>query len=46
METISHKYRFGRTMGMGKGLYSNGEGFWLWGFGESPNDRFELWRIE
>lgn len=46
VETISHKYRFGRTMGMGKGLYSNGSGFWLWGFGDSENDRFELWRIE
>ena len=45
VETISHKYRFGRTMGMGKGLYSNGSGFWLWGFGDSENDRFELWRI-
>jgi hypothetical protein len=46
VETISHRYRFGRTMGAGKGLYSNGMGFWLWGFGESQNDRFELWRID
>ena len=46
VETISHKYRFGRTMGAGKGLYSNGYGFWLWGFGESDDDRFELWRID
>ncbi len=46
VETISHKYRFGRTMGAGKGLYSNGSGYWLWGFGESEKDRFELWRIE
>jgi len=46
VETISHKYRYGRTMGMGKGLYSNGSGFWLWGFGDSDDDRFELWRIE
>ncbi len=46
VETISHKYRFGRTMGEGKGLYSNGWGFWLWGFGETAFDRFELWRID
>ncbi len=46
VETISHKYRFGRTMGAGIGLYSNAYGFWLWGFGESENDRFELWRID
>jgi hypothetical protein len=45
-ETILHKYRFGRTMGAGKGLYANGSGFWLWGFGESDKDRFELWRID
>jgi hypothetical protein len=46
VETISHKYRFGRTMGAGKGLYDNGEGLWLWGFGHSEKDRFELWRID
>jgi hypothetical protein len=46
VEVIFHKYRFGRTMGAGKGLYSNGFGYWLWGFGESDKDRFELWRID
>ena len=46
VQVIYHKYRFGRTMGAGIGLYSNGSGFWLWGFGESPDDRFELWRID
>ncbi|MGC1463531.1 MAG: hypothetical protein WA802_15115 [Terracidiphilus sp.] len=46
VETIFHKYQFGRTMGAGKGLYANGSGFWLWGFGESDKDRFELWRID
>ncbi len=53
VETISHKYHFGRTMGAGKGLYSNGFGgrnggfgVWLWGFGDSEKDRFELWRID
>jgi hypothetical protein len=45
VDAIVHKYRFGRTMGAGMGLYSNGAGFWLWGFGESEKDRFELWRI-
>jgi len=46
VETITHKYQFGRTMGAGIGLYSNGSGIWLWGFGDSYNDRFELWRID
>jgi len=46
VETISHKYSFGRTMGAGIGLYSNGTGLWLWGFGDTGNDRFELWRID
>ncbi len=55
VETIHYKYRFGRTMeipqvggqkGVGVGLYSNGFGYWLWGFGEDPDDRFELWRID
>jgi hypothetical protein len=43
---IYHKYRFGRTMGAGKGLYTNGFGLWMWGFGVDVNDRFELWRID
>ena len=46
VEVISHRYSFGRTMGAGKGLYSNGFGYLLWGFGESDKDRFELWRID
>jgi hypothetical protein len=46
VEKVTHKYRFGRTLGAGKGIYSNGYGFWLWGFGESDDDRFELWRID
>ena len=29
VDAISHKYRFGRTMGAGIGLYSNWYGFWL-----------------
>jgi hypothetical protein len=45
VDEVTHKYRFGRTMGAGKGFYSNLEGYWLWGFGDSPNDRYELWRI-
>jgi hypothetical protein len=43
VETIFHKYRFGRTMGAGAALYSS---YWLWGFGEDDKDRFELWRID
>jgi hypothetical protein len=46
VETIHYEYSFGRTMGAGMGLYSNAFGFWLWGFGESDKDRFELWRID
>jgi hypothetical protein len=47
IETIPHTYRFGRTMGNGIGLYTNGLGPWLWGFGDSNSDmdRYELWRI-
>ena len=44
--TVSHKYRFGRTMFNGKGLYSNGYGNWLWGFGDTDDDRYEIWKIE
>ena len=44
---VTHKYRFGRTMGAGIGLYSNLGGDWLWGFGDdSESDRYELWRID
>jgi hypothetical protein len=46
VDAVSHKYRFGRTMGAGIGLYDNGQGNWLWGFGESQYDQFELWRID
>jgi hypothetical protein len=48
VDAISHKYRFGRTSGVGIGLYTNyaGSAYWLWGFGESPDDRYELWRID
>jgi hypothetical protein len=46
VQTLSHKYRFGRTMGGGIGLYSNRLGNWLWGFGESDVGRYELWRID
>ncbi len=43
---VSHKYRFGRTMGEGIGFYSNMAGYWLWGFGHGESDRYELWRID
>jgi hypothetical protein len=46
LASVSHKYRFGRTMFEGKGLYTNSLGNWLWGFGDSDDDRYELWKIE
>ncbi len=46
VEAVTHKYRFGRTVGAGIGLYNNRGTFWMWGFGESENDRYELWRID
>lgn len=46
VDSVTHTYSFGRTMGAGMGLYTNLDGYWLWGFGESPNDRYELWRID
>jgi len=45
VDAVTHQYRFGRTMGAGIGLYTNRVGYWLWGFGASPEDRYELWRI-
>jgi hypothetical protein len=45
VQTVSHQYRFGRTMWEGGGLYSNRAGPWLLSFGSSPDDRYELWRI-
>lgn len=45
LQTISHKYQFGRTMGAGAGLYADTSGYWLWAFGDSGRDRYELWRI-
>jgi hypothetical protein len=46
VDEVSHKYRFGRTWGAGVGLYTNWIGSWMWGVGENPNDRYELWRID
>jgi 4-amino-4-deoxy-L-arabinose transferase-like glycosyltransferase len=46
VNAVTHRYRFGRTMGAGMGLYTNMLGYWLWGVGDSPNDRYELWRID
>lgn len=43
---VTHKHRFGRTMGFGAGLYTNALGYWLWKFDDSENDRYELWRID
>jgi hypothetical protein len=46
MGVVYHQYRFGRTMWEGKGLYTNIHGNWLWGFGNSADDRYELWKID
>jgi Dolichyl-phosphate-mannose-protein mannosyltransferase len=43
---VTHKYSFGRTMMAGVGLYTNRVGYWLWGFGTSGEDWYQLWRIE
>jgi len=45
VESVSHTYSFGRTMGAGMGLYTNRLGLWLWGFGTSEADVYELWLI-
>jgi hypothetical protein len=46
VDSVTHQYRFGRTMGGGYGLYSNWVGFWMWGFGSSADDQYQLWRID
>jgi hypothetical protein len=46
VEVVTHKYRLGRTMGGGAGLYSNAFGFWMWAHRDIAEDRFELWRID
>ena len=46
VQAITHKYRFGRTVFDGAGLYTNRTGNWLLGFDVSERDRYELWRIE
>lgn len=46
VDAEAHQYRFGRTGKAGIGLYTNRLGYWLWGFGASPDDRYELWRID
>jgi hypothetical protein len=48
VDAKSQKYQFGRTWGAGINLYTNwkGSAFWMWGFGDDPNDRYELWRID
>jgi 4-amino-4-deoxy-L-arabinose transferase-like glycosyltransferase len=44
VDEVSHKYRFGRTVGGETGgLYT---GFWLWQMVDRQNDTYELWRID
>jgi hypothetical protein len=46
VQAVTHRYRFGRTMGDGAGLYANDLGNWLWTFRNSGADRYELWRLD
>lgn len=46
VQALAIHHRFGRTMESGVGLYSNRIGNWLWKPGSSPNERYELWRID
>jgi hypothetical protein len=46
VQSIHHRYGFGRTMWHGAGLYSNRAGPWLLAFGDDEDDRYELWRID
>jgi hypothetical protein len=45
VQMITHRYRFGRTMLDGAGLYTNLTGNWLWTRTRS-DDRCELWRLD
>ena len=45
VDEMTHEHRFGRTWGSGVNLYSNRGGYWMWGLGDSADDRYELWRI-
>jgi hypothetical protein len=47
IDSVSHKYSFGKTWGDGINLYSNwhGAAFWLWGFDHGAKDRYEMWKI-
>src|SRR5262249_21712415 len=46
VQVLTHKYRLGRTMGEGAGLYANDLGNLLWTFRHSQDDRFEVWRFD
>jgi hypothetical protein len=46
VQALRHKYRFGRTMGEGAGLYNNNRGNWLWTFRNGEHARYELWRLD
>jgi hypothetical protein len=47
VQTLTHRYSFGKTMGEGAGLYTNWGGTnWLWTFRNSEPARYELWRLD
>jgi hypothetical protein len=46
VQVLTHKYRFGRTLGEGAGLYTNYYGILLWTFRADEDERYELWRFE
>jgi hypothetical protein len=46
VQALTHRYRFGRTMGAGGALYTNVLGNWLWTFRRGYDDRHELWRLD
>ena len=46
VDSVTLEYKFGRTWGDGVNLYSNRGGYWMWGLGQSVDDRYELWRID
>jgi hypothetical protein len=46
VDSTHFRYTFGRTMFEGKGFYSNVVGKWVFGFGNSADDRYELWAVE
>ena len=45
VQAMTHKYRFGRTMEAGAGLYWSGPN-WLWTLYNGADGRYELWKLD